>query len=150
MGFLFKLLIFLAVVFVGGSFLINQVPSLKEKALEIVNPSIKEGKLLARLGSNFENLDILVKNAASARNSAEIKSKMSQSEAIIKSSVKILEEAQKINQKQQEAGFLQKAASKIIETFIDKTPFPADHLTPAQAGAQNAGVNLEALPTCKP
>ena len=56
MGFAIKSLLFLLIIAVVGGFIINQIPSLKERVIEAINPAAKEERLLGKLKANLDEL----------------------------------------------------------------------------------------------
>ncbi|OGN05257.1 MAG: hypothetical protein A2831_02725 [Candidatus Yanofskybacteria bacterium RIFCSPHIGHO2_01_FULL_44_17] len=102
---------------VTGGFVINQVPSWKQKVVEVVNPASKEARLLGELKANLNELD-------DALNSSDGKS--NNSNDLISKSKNLVDEIATTNQKN--SGIIRQQVGKIIDAFLDKTPFPADHL----------------------
>ena len=118
MSFLLKSAIVILVVAVGGGFLINQVPSWKQKVIEVVNPSAKQARLLGELKTILDELD---KSLGSSGSEADAKNG-----ELVSKSKKIVDEIATANQKN--SGIIKQQVGKIIDVFLDKTPYPADHL----------------------
>src|SRR3989344_1210693 len=118
MGTIIKVGAGLLLVAIGGGFLINQVPSWKQKAIEVVNPSAKEARLLGELKTNLDELD---KSLSSSGSEADAKNG-----ELVSKSKKIVDEIAAANQKN--SGIIKQQVGKIIDAFLDKTPYPADHL----------------------
>ena len=106
----------MAVIGIGGSFLINYLPAFKEKVIETINPAAKEARLLNELGGTLNELELNLKQKTSAKNNAEL----------ITKARNLLSEAADTNNKDQ--GLVYSTLGKIISSLIDHAPFPADHL----------------------
>lgn len=133
MGFLLKFIFFLLIVAIGGGFIINQTPSLKQKAIEVINPAVKEARILGELKTNLAALEANIDEVSSSLSvktsskiQAETKNKVGESKSLIVKSKELLEEAVKTNQ--EGSGLVRQTVGRLIETLVDKTPFPADHL----------------------
>jgi hypothetical protein len=118
MGFLVKSALILLLIAVAGGFIINQIPSWKQRVVEVVNPAAKEARLLGELKTNLEELD-------KSFNSSDNNDPKKRGDLISKSKT-LVDEISSINQKN--SGIIKQGIGKIIDSFIDKTPFPADHL----------------------
>ena len=118
MGFLAKLLLALLLIAIAGGFLINQIPSWKQRVIEVINPAAKEARLLGELKTNLDELENSFNSSA---NTASDKSG-----ELISKSKKLVDEITAGNQKN--SGIIKQQIGKIIDAFIDKTPYPADHL----------------------
>ena len=127
-----KLFLILLIVAVAGGFIINKVSSFKQNLIEFINPAVKEGRVLGELKENLVQLDASLGDLNNAKNLTELKSKTKITSEIIEKSKNLLNTASEINN--QDAGIFHQAISKIINTFVDKTPFPADHLVANEAG----------------
>lgn len=149
MVFLFKTLLFIVVIGVIGALLVNNIPSLKQTALEFFNPALKETRLLAQIGSNLGDLQVSIDKVASAKTPAEAKAKLAASQKLVSEAKTALQQAVAINQKQSQSGLVSQALDKVAGLLVDKTQFPADHLTPAGAG-QASTQSTVAQQTCRP
>lgn len=118
MSFLLKSAIAVLVVAVAGGFLVNQIPSWKQRVIEVVNPSAKEARLLGELKTNLDELE----NSFNSSGSTESKKNAD----IIAKSKNLVNEIATANQKN--SGIIKQQVGKIIDAFLDKTPYPADHL----------------------
>jgi len=49
---------------VGAYFALNQIPSLKERVIEAINPAAKERRLLGELKVNLDEIDKSLQEAA--------------------------------------------------------------------------------------
>ncbi len=107
----------LLMVAITGGFLINEVPAWKEHVVDIINPAGKEAKLLGALTANLDELD---KNIGTGEN-----------KDLLDKSRGILQNITELNQKN--SGIIKQQVGKIIDALIDRTPYPADHLTPIQS-----------------
>lgn len=132
MGFLIKFILFFLIVTIGGGFLVNQLPSLRQKAIEIINPAAKEARILGELKENLASLESIIDEAGSAKNQTETRNKIKNSQSLIAKSKDLLNQAVQINDAGAgPAGIVRSTVGRIIDALIDKTPFPADHLKPA-------------------
>lgn len=115
MGFILKILIILVVIGVGSSFLINRLPNLKQKVIEVVNPDAKEARLLNELGGTLNELELNINQKINTKGNGDL----------ITKARGLLNQAAQANQ---DTGIVGSTLGKIIDSLIDKTPFPADHL----------------------
>ena len=118
MGFLAKSILILLLIAVAGGFIINQIPSWKQWVIEVINPAAKEARLLGELKNNLDELD-------KSFNSSDNNDPKKRGDLISKSKT-IVDEISSVNQKN--SGIIKQGIGKIIDSFIDKTPYPADHL----------------------
>ncbi len=125
-----KFLIILMVLAVGAYFVINQIPSLKERVIEAINPAVKEERLLGELKANLDELGQNLDEAGGQKTAADIKSGIKSSKNLLENSKDILGEISKING---ETGIIGSQIGKIINAFSDQTPYPADHLQSSTA-----------------
>lgn len=121
MGFFVKSFLILLVIAVAGGFLINQIPSWKQRVIEIVNPAAKEARLLGELKVNLDELSGALNS--SAEPSSDNKSR---NKDLIDKSRNLVGEIMSTNQAN--SGIIKQQIGKIIDAFIDRTPYPADHL----------------------
>ncbi len=117
MGLILKFSIAILILAVGGGFLINQVPSWKQKIIEVINPSAKEARLLGELKASLNELTGSLNSPAD---------KSTNSDELISKSKSLVDEIAAINQNN--SGIIKQQVGKIINAFLDKTPYPADHL----------------------
>lgn len=103
---------------VAGGFLINHTPSWKQRVIEVVNPAAKEARLLGELRANLDELGSLLDSSGN--------SSPKKSGDLITKSKNLVNEIAATNQKN--SGIIKQGIGKIIDSFIDKTPYPADHL----------------------
>lgn len=118
MAFFIKFALGFLVVAVTGGFLVNQIPSWKQRIIEVVNPAAKEAQLLGELTASLDELDKNIDDNKSD-NSGKKKDLLDKSRAI-------LQNITDLNQKN--SGIIKQQVSKIIDALIDRTPYPADHL----------------------
>lgn len=124
MGFIGKALLCVIIIAVAGGFVVNQVPSLKQKVIEVINPAVKEGRILGELKTNLDQIDGLLSAEDGAGDQQILKSRelLGQSEELLNSLVQL---------NQDNSGILKQQVGKIIDAFTDRTPYPADHLPTA-------------------
>jgi DNA repair exonuclease SbcCD ATPase subunit len=130
-----KFLIILIMLAVGAYFVVNQIPSLKERVIEAINPAAKEERLLGELKANLDEVEKSLEETAQQKGSDKIREKISNSKNLLEKSKNLLGEISKINQ---DTGIIGSQIGKIIDAFSDQTPYPADHLgsnTPPPAPA---------------
>lgn len=138
-----KTLIVLIIIAVGGSFLINHIPQWKQKVIETVNPAAKEARLLNDLAGSLNEIESNINQTPNPKNQADLKTKITSNLTKAKN---LLKEAAKTNE--QNSGIISSTLGKIVDSFIDKTPFPADHIKLID---QNSGQNpLNNCPTTTP
>ncbi len=132
---MFKFLIILVILAAGVYFAVNQIPSLKERVIEAINPAAKEKRLLGELKANLDELGQNLDEAGKQKSSADIKSGIKNSQSLLGKSRSIMEELSKTNDG---TGIISSQIGKIINAFSDKTPYPADHLQTSQTNAPAA------------
>lgn len=115
MAFLIKFALGFLLVAVAGGFLVNQVPSWKEKVVEVINPAAKEVRLLDELTANLDEFDKNLDKSGDGVN----KDLLDKSRAILQNIIDL-------NQKN--SGIVKQQIGRIIDALIDRTPYPADHL----------------------
>ena len=120
-----KFLLFLIILAVGTYLAINQIPSLKERVTEVINPAAKEGRLLGELQENLDEIGKNLEEMGKQKSPTQVREKIQDSKGLLEKSKNILGEISKINQ---DAGIIGSQIGKIINAFSDKTPYPADHL----------------------
>lgn len=120
----FFVLILLAV---GGYFAVNNIPALRERVIEVINPSAKQARLVDELDDNLGQIqsaigEIAGTQTASARNTqvSKIKTLISESNKTISD----LQESQNAN-----SGLVKSIINKITSNLFDSTPYPAEDLT---------------------
>lgn len=126
MGFLLKTFIALIVIAVGGSFLVNKIPSLKQRVIETINPAAKEARLLGELGGTLDELESNINQTVEVKSPTEVKNKIRASKDILARSKELLKEASNVND--QNSGIISSTLGRIVDSFVDRAPFPADHL----------------------
>lgn len=130
MGAIIKIGVGLLVVAVGGGFLINQIPSWKKSIIEVINPVAKEARLLGELKMNLDELDKSL-NSSSGENGGK-------NGELVSKSKKLVDEIAVANQKN--SGIIKQQVGKIIDAFLDKTPYPVDHLKIINTASQSATI----------
>src|SRR3989344_8929378 len=113
MRFLIKTAAVFLLVAIAGGFLINNVPFWKQRVIEVINPAAKEARLLGELTASLDELDNNLGNG--------------ENKNLLDKSRGILQNITDLNQKN--SGIIKQQIGKIIDAFIDRTPYPADHLT---------------------
>ncbi len=124
-GIVIKSLIFFLIIAVVGGLVINQIPSLKERVIEAINPAAKEERLLEELQANLDEIDKSLDEAAKQKGAGKIQEKISNSKGLLEKSRNLLGEISKINQ---DTGVIGSQIGKIIDALSDQTPYPADHI----------------------
>lgn len=112
MGWFVKTFFGLLGIAVIGGFVINQMPDFKRRAVEVINPAAKEGRLLGELDAV---LDQLGHNTDPAKN-----------KELVDKARGIATELTTHNQKN--SGIIKQQVGKIVDALLDRTPYPADHL----------------------
>ncbi len=125
MAFAIKTLFIVLIVAVVGGFILNRAPELKQKVIETINPAAKERRLLGELTSNLDELSSSVDGLADSSDNPDFQNKVAGSKDLIQKSKELLNT---LVETKQSSGVIRSQIGKIIDAFIDKTPFPADHL----------------------
>ncbi len=124
-GFFILLIIAIAVGFV-----INQIPSLKQRVIEVINPAAKEGRLLGELTSNLSDLGSTINQLQGSKSSKDLENKIQNSRTLLDKSKRLLNNISSINQNNSGVtGIIGSQIGKIANLISDKTPYPADHLS---------------------
>lgn len=126
MGFLVKAMLVILVVAVAGGFVINHLPALKQRAIEVANPAVKEGRLLGELKVNLDELGDNIGDPNGLKDAAT-RAKLQKSKELLEKSKNLLNNLAETNQKN--SGIIKQQIGKIIDAFTDRTPYPADHLS---------------------
>jgi hypothetical protein len=125
-----KFLIILIVLATGAYFVINQIPSLKARVIEAVNPAAKEARLLGELKANLDEIDKSLGEVTEQKGTDKIREKINNSKNLLENSKNLLSEISKING---DAGMIGSQIGKIINALSNQTPYPADHLQSSAA-----------------
>lgn len=125
---MFKLILFLIILATGVYFAVNQIPSLKERVIETINPAAKERRLLGELEVNLGEISKSFEEMSKQKNPAKTQEKIQDGTSLLEKSKNLLGEISKINQG---TGIIGSQIGKIIDALSDKTPYPADHLESA-------------------
>ena len=67
----------------GGVSIINFVPSLKQKVVEIANPSIKEAKVLGELTTTLDQIGSSLTDLQNSKNAKEIGGKIKDNKDLV-------------------------------------------------------------------
>ncbi len=124
-GFVIKFLLFRLIIAVIGYFVINQIPWLKERLIEVINPAAKEARLIEELKANLNELSKSLDEVGKQKSLADTRSGIKNSQSILGESRGLIEKISKINA---DTGVIGSQIGKIINAFSDQTPYPADHL----------------------
>ena len=144
-AFLFKTLLWLAIIAVVGGFLVNQFPVVKQTVLEYINPAIKEGRLLAKIGATLSNLEINIQNTTPASPAAA--AKLEQSKALVSQAKDALQQIDTINQQQQQSGIVSQAVQQPGNAFLmDAQPRFRRNLSIVRMAVSANGLNIQCLP----
>jgi hypothetical protein len=128
MWFLFKFFVFLLMAVIVGYFLITNVPSLREYVIEIINPSVKEAKVLGKLKTNLDELSGNLDAMEGSKKPDDIKAGIQKNKDLAAKAKVLIQEAATLNDS---SGIIKSQIGRIINFFSDSTPYPADHLTPS-------------------
>ncbi len=131
-----KLAIYI-VVLVGATWLVVQnVPSLRQWAVEIINPAVREGKVLGILKTNMDDLEGVLNDLSQAKNVQEAKTAAEKGRAILKDSSTLVQEVSAIN------GSISKALgsqlNKVLDVLgINSAPSPTADMPLRSCSPQN-------------
>jgi len=123
-----RLITILIILATGAYFAVNQIPSLKERVIEAVNPAAKERRLLGELSANLDEIEKKLEEAGREKEEAAAREKIKSSAALLEKSKGIMAEISKINEG---AGIIGSRVGKVIDALFGGTPYPADHLRTA-------------------
>ncbi len=128
MRFMFKFFAFLLIAVVAGYFLITNVPSLKERVIEVVNPSVKEAKILGELRANLDELSGNLNAMEGSKKPEDIKSGIQKNKDLLAKAKTLIQETAALNSS---GVAVMSQIGRIINFFSDQTPYPAENLTPS-------------------
>lgn len=126
MAFFAKVILILLAIAVIGGFVVSKVPSWKEQVIEVINPAVKERRLLGELRQNLDEINNTISALDNTKKPNELETKIKNSKALLEKSKKLLNDIATLNQKN--SGVIRSQISKLIDAVSDKTPYPADHL----------------------
>ena len=108
----------------GASWLIMQrVPSLRQWAIEIINPAAREGRVLGALKTNLDELDGVLGDLSQAKNVQEAKTAAEKGRTILKDSSALIQEVAAINSSNGKA--LESQLSRFMDVMgINPAPSP--------------------------
>ena len=142
MGTLLKIGAFVIIAGVATGFFINKTPDLKQRVIEYINPAVKERRLISELEDKLNEIDNEIVNLAEENNSEEKAKQVQKTRDLIEQAKNIQSDLEETNGKND--GIIQASLTKIIDSFIDDTPYPADHLEITEE--LKAKICAEALP----
>lgn len=120
-----RLFVWFLVVLVGGVSIINFVPSLKQKVVEIANPSIKEAKVLGELTTTLDQIGSSLTDLQNSKNAKEIGGKIKDTKDLVQKSKELLRQAGELNGN---PGLIKSVIGQVIQSVVDRSLFPADHI----------------------
>lgn len=121
-----KYLFYAVLLAAAGGLVLSQVPSLKQRAIEVINPAAKERRLLGELKTNLDALDGSLKGLSEKSDKKDLLDRMKSAQTFLSRSQELVGTVGAINLKN--AGFIQSQISKLIDEFTDSTPFAAEIL----------------------
>ena len=125
MVFLFKLLLWVVVLGVGGGLVINHLPDLKTKVMEIVNPAVKQARVLGDASTKLTALQAAITAATATNDSSERNAKLAEGQTLIHQMTELLVQADDISKN---TGVFSAAAGQVAETLINSLPATANNL----------------------
>ncbi|MEX1063960.1 MAG: hypothetical protein WD898_02685 [Candidatus Paceibacterota bacterium] len=125
MALAIKTLFIVLIAAVVGGFVLNRAPELKQKVIETINPVAKERRLLGELTLNLDALSSSVDSLSGSSDNPDFQTKIASSKDLVQKSKELLKS---LTESKQDSGIIKSQVGKIIDSLIDKTPFPADHL----------------------
>lgn len=142
MGWFVKIFFGLLAVAVIGGFVINRMPEWKQRVVEVINPAVKEGRLLGELSLNLEELESSLNNLETNQANKNARTRIENSKNLIGKSKELLGSIRDLNQKN--SGIIKQQVGKVVDALLDRTPYPADHL---QVSPSTASSPLVCPPT---
>lgn len=127
---MFKVVIIFVIILAAAGFVVSQVPSLKQRVIEIINPRIKEGQILGEMKTNLDNIGSALGDLNSIKDPAAL-SQIQKSKDLLQKSKDLLNSVTRLNQNN--SGIIQQTIGGIINAITDNTPYPADHLPTTSA-----------------
>ena len=129
-----KLAVILLLLAISGGFVINQIPSWKQRVIEVINPAAKEARLLGELKVNLDELGNDLNSSAVSASDRE--RQVNRNKDLVAKSQNLVNQITSANQKN--SGIIKQGIGKIINAFSDQTPYPADHLQAPQTSTLSA------------
>ena len=105
-----KLAVSVAVLAGASWFAMQKVPSLRQWAVEVINPAVRGGRVLGALKTNLDTLDSVLGDLSQAKNIQEVKTAAEKGRAILKDSSALVQEAAAIND----------SSGKVLESRLSK------------------------------
>lgn len=122
MRFLFKLVLLTAVLGGGTYYAMRNVPALRERAIEIINPAAKAKRLTAELAADIGTLSKTLEDATGMDTMAKAKQ-------IAESAKQKIEEIAKLQQ--EDPGYIRTELGNVLEKFSEgASPSPSLAITP--------------------
>ena len=120
-----KLALFLILAVAGSAVAVSRIPSLKANMFEIVNPRIKEQKLVETLAGRLDDLNEQIANSTTAQT-------LSKNKQIISEAQKLVDEISAINKAHGNpaSGLVDKAVSLLFGAPAAETVSDGDDLNP--------------------
>ncbi|PJE51585.1 MAG: hypothetical protein COV29_00290 [Candidatus Yanofskybacteria bacterium CG10_big_fil_rev_8_21_14_0_10_36_16] len=119
MGWIIKIVAFVAVVSLTSGFVITKVPDLKQKVVEYINPAEKERRILGELDQVLEDLEDTAMQVSDFDSPEEVREKISKAAELINKAQDLRLQAQEANDKDQ--GLVRSGMTRIIDSFTSKT-----------------------------
>ena len=121
----------------GASWLIMQrVPTVRQWAIEAVNPAAREGRVLGALKTNLDDLDDMLGDLSQAKNIQEARTAAEKGRALLKDSSALIQEAAAINSSSGKA--LESQLSRVMDVLgIDPAPSPTANMPLISCPPQN-------------
>lgn len=117
----------LILLVIGGYFAINNIPSLRERVIEVINPAAKQARLVDELDDNLDQIQSVIGEIAGTQTESARKNQVSKVKTLISESnetINDLQESQNAN-----SGLVKSIINKITSNLFDSTPYPAEDLT---------------------
>lgn len=116
----------MVIALLAGGFAINKIPALKQRVVEYINPAAKERRLIGELDKNLSDLDHAIAGVSGAKSDEERNQQIQKARDLINQAKNLQADIKESNDKND--GIISSNLTKIIDSFIDDTPYPADHL----------------------
>lgn len=121
MGFLLRTIIGVVGITVVGGFIVNQIPSLRQSAVEFINPAAKESRLISDLDKNLSQLEAHLTPSTPSQNQ-DIGGEVLETKDLLAHSRSIISDLQESNKNN--SGLVKSAVNAVTKVLFNSTPQP--------------------------
>ncbi len=128
-----KTLLFIGALVAGSWFAWNNVPGLKDDAMALINPRVKEAKLLTTLGQHLETIQENAQTLMTTASGTTRSQLLERNAKLIQESKALIQSISDLNS--QDAGLVKSGISTLANLVFGSSPTPTPGTTTAPAAA---------------